>query len=62
MVVLPAPFGPMIERISPALTASETPETARMPPNWTDRSRTSRGTLTERPWLVFDLWRPAGAG
>src|SRR5262245_2877231 len=41
MVVLPAPFGPMIDRISPALTVSVTRETARIPPNWTERSRTS---------------------
>src|ERR1700732_105570 len=31
--VLPAPFGPMIEAISPRRTENETPSTARTPPN-----------------------------
>ena len=63
MVVLPAPFGPMIERISPSRTASETPETARMPPNRTERSRTSRTDwLTGRPRLRSRPRWPVAAG
>ena len=41
-MVLPAPFGPMIPRISPWRTARSTSFTARMPPKLTDRPRVSR--------------------
>src|SRR5690606_34111629 len=40
-VVLPAPLGPMMLRISPSCTSKVTPSTARKPPNSMVRSRTS---------------------
>src|SRR5215472_15711632 len=40
-VVLPAPFGPMMALRSPGMICSETPRTARKPPNAFDRSWSS---------------------
>ena len=40
-VVLPAPFGPISARRSPGATLSETPSTARRPPNTLARLSTS---------------------
>ncbi len=40
IVVLPAPFGPMMPTISPAPTSNVTPSTARMPPKLTDNPST----------------------
>src|SRR5438093_11268140 len=40
--VLPAPLGPMIDRISPGWTAKPTPRRARRPPNSSDTSITRR--------------------
>ena len=41
-VVLPAPLGPMIEKISPFSTEKETPSSARIPPKRIERSSTSK--------------------
>src|SRR5713101_6925505 len=52
IVVLPEPFGPMRPRISPGLTAKDTPLTARNPPNRFARPATS-STLAPVPHVLF---------
>src|SRR5438132_10105338 len=52
IVVLPEPFGPMRPRISPGLTANDTPLTARNPPNRLARPATS-STLAPVPHVLF---------
>ena len=44
-VVLPAPFGPMIARISPAGRSKSTFSTARRPPNSRDRLRVESSVM-----------------
>src|SRR5438270_10486460 len=57
IVVLPEPFGPIRPRISPGLTAKDTPLTARNPPNRLARPATSstgfealQGLRAHRVW------------
>src|SRR5882672_1481596 len=59
--VLPAPFGPMIDRISPRRTMTETSSTARTPPNRFDTpeiaSCTSVGAVPA-PAIAWDTSIP----
>src|SRR5205085_7772998 len=48
IVVLPEPFGPIRPRISPGLTAKDTPLTARNPPNRLLRPATSSTSAPDR--------------
>src|SRR5580658_2222667 len=57
-VVLPAPFGPMIALRSPGMIFSDTPRTARKPPNAFDSSRNSS---TGWPPLAGFIARPVPA-
>src|ERR1700722_15144353 len=50
--VLPAPFGPMIEAMCPRRTESDTPSTARTPPNRFDASVTTSCTPSGAADLV----------
>ena len=45
IVLLPAPLGPTMAKISPSLTSKVTPSTARMPPNEIEMSRASNSGL-----------------
>src|SRR5688572_10890624 len=49
-VVLPAPFGPMTDTISPLATSKPTPLTACTPPNDFETSRSSTWVLTG--WFI----------
>ncbi len=57
-VVLPAPFGPITARISPARISNETPSTAFRLPKWRDtfsirRNGRSRGRVRRRRHYVI---------
>src|SRR5260370_2369214 len=53
-VLLPAPFGPSRPYISPVLTRSVTPSSARMPPNffWTPSTSTAKASAIRSSFLI----------
>ena len=61
IVVLPAPLGPMIDRISPAFTSKSTMCTAWTPPKWTHR-RSTVNTVCERSVGATPCSTRAGTG
>src|SRR2546425_12637294 len=48
MVVLPAPFGPMIVKTCPCSTVKETPSTARMPPKLMTSPSAAKNVIRSR--------------
>ena len=49
IVLLPAPLGPTMAKISPFLTPKVTPSTARMPPKEMEMSRASNSGRSRAP-------------
>src|SRR5215468_10338574 len=60
--VLPAPFGPMMARISPPAMSNETPVNALTPPNDNETRSTERRDLEKLPTLRGGLFSPPPCG